>query len=159
MSDTLEYYYRIILGEKAIARAEGGVSARLWVEKCPNRQSDYSHKGCLMLVDENDTDIEGARYDLSPVDIIRLCPKPQYIYRSTVKGRGWSDFMIDMYLGMPDKIVPDPHYRSRRSQLYALRRVIAAEQTPEFEEWRATSAARHARVLEWALKGVPHEST
>jgi hypothetical protein len=39
--------------------------------------------------------------------------------------------------------------------------VIAAEQAPEFEEWRATSAARHARVLELAekLKGVPHEST
>ena len=113
-----------------------------------------------MLVDENNTDTDGARSDLSPVDVIRLCPKPQYIYRSTVKERGWSDFMIDMYLGKPDKIAPDPHYRSRRSQLYALKRVIAAEQAPEFEEWRATSAARHARVLELAekLKGVPHES-
>ena len=105
-----------------------------------------------MLVDENNNEIDGANYDLSPEDVIRLCPKPQYIYRSTVKERGWSDFIIEMYLGMPDKIVPTPHYRNRRSQLYALKRVIAAEQAPEFEEWRATSAARHARVLELTEK-------
>jgi hypothetical protein len=44
MSDTLEYYYRVLLGEKVIAREEGGVSAWLWVEKCPNRQPDHSRK-------------------------------------------------------------------------------------------------------------------
>ena len=113
-----------------------------------------------MLVDANNTDSDGANYDLSPEDIIRLCPKPQYIYRSTVKERGWSDFMIEMYLGKSDKIVLNPHYGSRRSQLYALKRVIAAEHAREFEERRATSAARHARALELAekLKGLPHES-
>jgi hypothetical protein len=160
MSDTFQYYYRDLLGEKAIAREEGDGSARLWVEKCPKRHPDYNHKGGLMLVDKNNTDIDGANYDLSPEDVIRLCPQPQYIYWSTVKERGWSDFMIEMYLGKPDKIVPNPHHRSRCSQLYALKRVIAAEQAPEFEEWRATSAARHARVLELAekLNGVPHES-
>jgi hypothetical protein len=133
----------------------------VWVEKCRKRHPDHNHKGGLMLVDENNTEIDGgANYDLSLEDAIRLCPKPLYVYRSTVKERGWSDFMIDMYLGKPDKIVPNPHYRSRRSQLYALKRVIAAEQAPEFEEWRATSAARHAGVLELTetLKGVPHES-
>ena len=132
----------------------------VWVEKCRKRHPDHNHKGGLMLVDEINTEIDGANYDLSPEDVIRFCPKPQYIYRSTLKERGWSDFMIEMYLGKPDKIVPNPHYRSRRSQLYTSKRVIAAEQAPEFKEWRATSAARHARVLELAekLKGVPHES-
>jgi hypothetical protein len=112
-----------------------------------------------MLVDEINTEIDGTNYDLSPEDVIRFCPKPQYIYRSTLK-EGWSDFMIEMYLGKPDKIVSNPHYRRRRSQLYTSKRVTAAEQAPEFEEWRATSAGRHARVLELAeqLKGVPHES-
>jgi hypothetical protein len=148
MSETFQYYYRGLLGEKAIARAEGGGLARLWVERCPKWHPDYNHKGGLMLVDANNTDIDGADYDLSPEDVIRLCPRPQYIYRSAVKERGWSDFMIEMYLGKPDKIVPNPHYGSQRSQLYALKRVIAAEHAREFEEWRATSAARHARVLE-----------
>jgi hypothetical protein len=131
------------------------------VEKCRKRRPDHNHKGGLMTVYENNTEIDGgANYDLSPEDVIRLCPKPLYIYRSTLKERGWSDFMIEMYLGMPDKNVPTPYYRNRRSQLYALKRVIAAEQAPEFEEWRATSAVRHARVLELAekLKGVPNES-
>src|SRR5690349_13599761 len=90
----------------------------VWVEKSRKRHQDYNHGGGLMLVDENNTHIDGANYDLSTADVIRLCPKPQYVYRSTVKERGWSDFMIDMYLAMPDKIVPNPRYRSRRSQLY-----------------------------------------
>ena len=44
----------------------------VWVEKCRKRHPDYNHKGGLMLVEENNTHIDGANYDLSTEDVISV---------------------------------------------------------------------------------------
>lgn len=53
----------------------------------------------------------------------------KYIYRTTVLKRGgWTPELVDAVLGAPDKLVPNPHYKSGPpAMLYWLDRVIAAE--------------------------------
>jgi hypothetical protein len=52
----------------------------------------------------------------------------QYVYRATLLKRGWTEQLIDSVLGEPDKLVPNPHYRSGpRAMLCRVDRVEAAE--------------------------------
>jgi|SRR5215469_6421509 len=124
------YYYHGPLNPPELDKARR-VAARLgWrVEKSRKRIQDHNHQGGLMLLDEYNTVIDGEHYELTPQDVIRLCPKPRYVYKSTLYKRGRSDDLIAKYLGEPDKLVPNPHYRSGpRAKLYKLDRVIEVEE-------------------------------
>ena len=58
-------------------------AARLgWrVEKSRKRIQDHNHQGGLLLLDENNIVIDGNHYELTPGDVMRLCPKPRYVYK------------------------------------------------------------------------------
>jgi hypothetical protein len=61
-----------------------------------------------------------------------------------LKERGWSKGRIAKLLKEPDKLVPNPHYRTApKMRLYAQSRVLAAEALPEFVTFK-TSAPKRA---------------
>ncbi|MBO0725263.1 MAG: hypothetical protein J2P52_06660 [Blastocatellia bacterium] len=71
--------------------------------------------------------------------------KIEYWTESTLlKERGWSKGRIAKLLKNPDKLVPNPHYRTApKMRLYAQSRVIMAEALPEFVAFK-TSALKRA---------------
>lgn len=63
--------------------------------------------------------------------------------RAALKERGWTDTLIRRYLGEPDALKRNPHYRSAAPvQLYILSRVEGAEATPEFQNASEKSRRR-----------------
>lgn len=68
-------------------------------------------------------------------------------YEATVslaglKARGWTPALIVRFLGGPDLMVPNPHYRSGpKMRLYRLARVETAEQSSGYREVSAKKAA------------------
>ena len=72
-----------------------------------------------------------------------MSDEPKYVTKSRLVGeRGWSDKSMADLLGEPDRIVPNPHYRSAAPmRLYLLERVEAAERSRHFRP-KHTSAAR-----------------
>ena len=69
---------------------------------------------------------------------------PPHITISRMKSeRGWTDGLVRTHLGDPDKLAPNPHYRSApEMRLYRLDRVEAAETTDSF---RTALAGRERR--------------
>lgn len=77
---------------------------------------------------------------------------PDALAKSQLKARGWTDGAIKTFLGEPDRVKTNPHYRSGPPmQLYALTRVVEAEDLPAFREWhqqhqrKRTNLSRGAR--------------
>lgn len=71
----------------------------------------------------------------------------KYIYRSTLKSRGWTDGAIKKFLGEPDLEKPNPHYRSGPpSSLYLRERAETVEQSDQFKEWYQKSLSRRAKL-------------
>lgn len=70
--------------------------------------------------------------------------KIEYWTESTlIKERGWSKGRIARLLKEPDKLVPNPHYRSGpKMRLYARSRVLEAEALPEFVAFKASAPKR-----------------
>ena len=69
---------------------------------------------------------------------------PAHLSVAGLKARGWTDAAIRQFLGEPDKLVDNPHYKSAAPmRLYALARVEAVEASPA---WQETQHARHART-------------
>lgn len=69
----------------------------------------------------------------------------------TLTGRGWTEAAIRRFLGEPDRLAPNPVYRSAApARLYSLSRVIAAEAAAEWQEWRRSADRRSARGKEAA---------
>jgi hypothetical protein len=74
--------------------------------------------------------------------------------RPTLRKRGWTDGMIQTFLGEPDALADNPHYRSGpRRRLYLRARCEAAEATPEWQAARPSAAVRSARAAA-ALRGA-----
>jgi len=74
-----------------------------------------------------------------------------FIVKSTVKSRGWTDSAINRFLGEPDKERPNPYSKKMPSmKLFSEDRVIEAEKTPEFEKWSKQYEARKNRGKEQA---------
>lgn len=68
--------------------------------------------------------------------------RPEMISLSGLKGRGWTPALIERFLGEPDKLVPNPHYRSGPSmRLYLLKRVESSESGKRFQKALASKAA------------------
>jgi ATP-dependent RNA helicase SUPV3L1/SUV3 len=58
--------------------------------------------------------------------------KQDYIYKSTLKNRGWTDKLIEKFLPKPDKQVANPHYRSGpKANLYLKSKVQNLESSNE----------------------------
>jgi hypothetical protein len=70
--------------------------------------------------------------------------KIEYWTESTLlKERGWSKGKIAKLLKDPDKLVPNPHYRTApKMRLYAQSRVLAAEALPEFIAFKDSAPKR-----------------
>ena len=67
--------------------------------------------------------------------------RPDMVNLSGLKERGWTPALIERFLGEPDKLVPNPHYRSGPSmRLYFLKRVKASESGKRFQKAFASKA-------------------
>ena len=77
---------------------------------------------------------------------------PQYITKTGLKERGWTDTMIRDFLADPDKYGQNPYYRSGADiQYYALSRIEAAEQSQAWQE-RSEAARRRRSAAEKATQ-------
>lgn len=73
----------------------------------------------------------------------------EFLTVAALKERGWTDGKIRTVLGEPDRKVVNMHYRSAAPlRLYALKRVTAAEQSPEWQEWLQKTLARRQKQSE-----------
>jgi len=71
------------------------------------------------------------------------------------KGRGWTDSLIEKFLGEPDKLGINKYYRSGpRVRLYEIERVLLVEETPEFKAAFVISQKRSLKAKESAGKGI-----
>jgi hypothetical protein len=78
-------------------------------------------------------------------------PREPMLGTSGLKARGWTPSMVKVLLGQPDATAKNPHYSSGAPmQLYAVARIKAAEDQPEFASLKVRAAARSAG----AAKGV-----
>ena len=69
--------------------------------------------------------------------------KEEFLTKTGVKKRGWSDAMIRDLLGEPDKTRHNfTHSGGSPILLYALARVVAAESAPKFVERKAKALTR-----------------
>ena len=63
-----------------------------------------------------------------------------------LRGRGWTETMIQRLLGEPDQRIVNPYYRTAAPmRLYRAARVMVAEAMPAFAERAAKAAVRSAR--------------
>lgn len=78
---------------------------------------------------------------------------PLMISVAGLKQRGWTDGLTARFLGEPDKLVPNPHYRSGpKMRLYALDRVEEVEGSEPAKTLLARAQAQRERRSEAALK-------
>jgi len=69
----------------------------------------------------------------------------QYISKTGLNKRGWTDRAIDIYLSQPDKEVKNPHYaKSPPMKLYLIARVDAIEHSIEYQRFLHKNAKRVA---------------
>ena len=67
----------------------------------------------------------------------------EWLTKSAVKERGWTDGAIKKFLGTSEDTRKNPHYRSGPPmQLWHIETVCQAEQIPEFIEWKAKHDSR-----------------
>jgi len=60
--------------------------------------------------------------------------------------RGWTPAAIRRFLGDPDRTATNPRYRSAAPmRLFSLARAVAAENTDQWQQWRAKAVERSAR--------------
>lgn len=78
----------------------------------------------------------------------------EYIYKSKLKERGWTDKMIEKFAGEPDKVVQNPFYRSKQSFLYLSKRIEKIEKYKRFIKMKEESAPRQASAQKAAQKAV-----
>lgn len=89
------------------------------------------------------------------VDDAVTAGKEQMLTKTSLKERGWTDALIRKFLGEPDVLRPNPHYRSApKMQLYKIDRVIDIEQNEAFkaalETARKRSETRKKSAIEQA---------
>jgi hypothetical protein len=84
-----------------------------------------------------------------PDNVEQYQSKAGLITQSTLKQRGWTPKAVEMFLGDPDKTVPNPHYKKAAPmRLWELTRVEVAEQSQPFIEWRSKTSKRRQRQSE-----------
>ena len=77
----------------------------------------------------------------------------KWVSISGLKYRGWTEGNIKNFLGEPDLLVKNPHYRSAAEmKLYSIDRVVSIESTDEFQNWQKSNEARRQKLKSSALK-------
>ena len=67
----------------------------------------------------------------------QLKKKPEYVSKSTLKYRGWTEAGINRFLEMPDKEVDNPNYKNAwPMKLYLISRVEKIEKSKKFLEFQ-----------------------
>jgi hypothetical protein len=90
--------------------------------------------GTLTSGQINETVAGAARYDR------------EYVTPAEMKLNGWTDKAIEKFLGKPDKVAPNPRYRSAANmRLYKVDRVEQAEASPEFQGWQQSRSAQKSK--------------
>ncbi|WP_406299391.1 hypothetical protein OG948_29660 [Embleya sp. NBC_00888] len=83
------------------------------------------------------------------VELTKRRVPAEYVTRSVVQGRGWTQGAIARFLAEPDGTVANMRYRgSPPTRLYAMARVRAIEGTREWQEWYFASRRRRAATAE-----------
>jgi len=79
---------------------------------------------------------------------------PTFLDRNDLKNRGWTETLINKFLGEPDAILPVDHFRNYSGKkAYKLIRVQAAEASPEFDNEFRKSMSRRKKSKQY-LKTV-----
>jgi hypothetical protein len=97
---------------------------------------DGDHETAVLEINDriNESLIGAARYDR------------EYVTPTEMKSKGWTISAIAKYLGKPDKVAPNPHYRrAAKMRLYKVDRVRQAEKSPEFRQWQQSRIAQQSR--------------
>ncbi|MFI6583994.1 hypothetical protein [Embleya sp. NPDC050493] len=82
------------------------------------------------------------------VELTKRRVPAEYVTRSIVLGRGWTQGAIVRFLAEPDGTLANLRYRgSPPTRLYAMARVQAIEGTREWQEWFFASRRRRAGVV------------
>ncbi|MFF7248918.1 hypothetical protein ACFZBU_33985 [Embleya sp. NPDC008237] len=82
------------------------------------------------------------------VELTKRRVPAEYVTRSIVLGRGWTQGAIVRFLAEPDGTLANLRYRgSPPTRLYAMARVQAIEGTREWQEWFFVSRRRRAGVV------------
>ena len=75
-------------------------------------------------------------------------PDTEFVSKSTLKSRGWTDKSIESFLKKPDKTTKNPYYTSASPmKLYLTSRVLVAEQSGEYIAFQKVSNKRKASSL------------
>ena len=71
----------------------------------------------------------------------------EWISVAGLKGRGWTEGNIKSFLGEPDRLADNPHYKSApKMKLFKLARVEKVEESSSFKEWQSKNATRRANI-------------
>ncbi len=95
-------------------------------------------------------DQDGRRWSSAAAEQIRarwpeIAAAVECIGSPGLRERGWTEAMIRDLLGKPDLLVDNPHYKTAAPRrLWRLRKVEAAEATPEFTRRRGRAARQCA---------------
>lgn len=81
---------------------------------------------------------------------VLLADTPKFACRSTLLQRGWTESLIEAFLGAPDQIRKNPNRLATNMNLYALSRVTAAEASPDFIAAQSTARPGRPRKLSQA---------
>jgi len=75
-------------------------------------------------------------------------PDTEFVSKSTLKSRGWTDKSIESFLTKPDKTANNPYYKSASPmKLYLTSRVLVAEQSRAYIAFQNVSNKRKASSL------------
>ena len=72
--------------------------------------------------------------------------KEQFIYKATLKTRGWTNKLIEIFLPVPDKKVKNPYRSSTEASLYSLKRVEDLENNENIKLIMKNAANRKAKT-------------
>lgn len=87
-------------------------------------------------------------------DSIKQVEETKEVYvahANLLKGRGWTEKLIKMFLTDPCKVVPNPHYKSASPmRLYKLSKVEQCESLENFQEYLISKQASRQKASEAA---------
>ncbi|MYS79006.1 hypothetical protein [Embleya scabrispora] len=90
------------------------------------------------------------------VELAKRRVPAEYVTRSIVLGRGWTQGAIVRFLAEPDGTLANLRYRgSPPTRLYAMTRVQAIEGTREWQEWFFASRRRRTAAVVVERGGAP----
>lgn len=88
-----------------------------------------------------------------------------YLSKTAIKDRGWTEGVIKKFLGEPDKLAKNKWSSRTKVHLYLEDRVVSVESTDEWKEWfnsslkrrntlRDTNAKKRQKIVEKAEEAI-----